>query len=47
MVVSQLRSQGMFARPLGSTVYLMVTPTTLPSTAENLLQKLAEVLEGR
>lgn len=44
-VVTQLRARGIFARPLGNTVYLMVTPTTLPGTARRLLQTLVSVLE--
>ncbi len=46
-VVKQLRLKGIFARPLGNTVYLMVTPTTLPAAASSLLQALLSVLESR
>jgi len=44
-VVQKLRIRGVFARPLGSTVYLMVTPTTTPETAADLLQTLLDVLD--
>ena len=43
-VVQQLRRRGIFARPLGSVVYLMVTPTTEPKQAAALLQALLDVL---
>ena len=43
-VVMQLRQQGVFARPLGNVVYLMVTPTTSSATCLRLLQQLINVL---
>lgn len=45
-VAKELRSRNVFVRPLGSTVYLMVTPTTSPITADRLLQTLVSVLEA-
>lgn len=45
MVVRRLRERGIFARPLGSVVYLMVTPTTQPEKAASLLTSLLNVLE--
>eukprot|EP00884_Botryococcus_braunii_P003233 jgi/Botrbrau1/12910/Bobra.0299s0021.1 len=41
-----LRGAGIYARPLGNVVYLMVTPTTLPETAAPLLQALVKALES-
>lgn len=43
-VVMHLRKQGIFARPLGNVVYLMVTPTTSPEVCSNLLQQLLDQL---
>ena len=39
-VVMQLRREGVFARPLGNVVYLMVTPTTPRAVCTRLLQQL-------
>lgn len=46
-IVSKLRSKGIFARPLGDTVYLMLTPTTIPSTARKLVEALLTELSNR
>ena len=43
-VVRDLRTKGIYARPLGNVVYLMVTPVTAPQTCTNLLQQLLSVL---
>ena len=43
-VVEKLRDQSIFARPLGSTVYLMLTPTTKPSKARQLAESLLAAL---
>ncbi len=46
-VVTRLRERhGVFARPLGDLVYLMVTPTTRRGRCGALLRALREVLDG-
>jgi len=45
-VVAALRAQGVFARPLGSTVYIMVTPTTEAATCRRLMSALESALEA-
>lgn len=45
-VVKSLRSQGIFARPLGNVVYLMAAPTTTKSECRKLLAKLMSALKG-
>jgi dethiobiotin synthetase/adenosylmethionine--8-amino-7-oxononanoate aminotransferase len=44
-VVSALRARGVFGRPLGNTVYIMVTPTTVRVTCEKLLVELEGALD--
>lgn len=44
--VMHLRQRGIFARPLGNVVYLMVTPTTSPAVCTGLLQELLGVLRN-
>lgn len=44
-VVQKLRGVGVFARPLGNVVYLMVTPTTSPEVCTSLLQRLMSALK--
>ena len=44
-VVKKLKANGIFARPLGSTVYLMLTPTTTPEEAMKLMQKFIKALD--
>ena len=39
-VTQSLRHKGVYARPLGNVVYLMVTPTTEPAVAADLLNRL-------
>ena len=43
-VTKDLRLRGIYARPLGNVVYLMVTPTTAKGTCTTLLQYLLSVL---
>ena len=43
-VVKDLRKKGIFARPLGNVVYLMVTPVTARQTCTHLLHQLLSVL---
>ena len=43
-VAKDLRLKGIYARPLGNVVYLMVTPTTAKETCSNLLLQLESVL---
>lgn len=43
-VVMKLRSMGVYARPLGNVVYLMVTPTTSTAQCAHLLQTLLTAL---
>ena len=43
-VTKDLRLKGVYARPLGNVVYLMVTPTTTKATCTSLLQHLLSVL---
>ena len=43
-VVMKLRKNGVYARPLGNVVYLMVTPTTSRQQCSDLLQTLLSVL---
>lgn len=43
-VTKDLRSKGIYARPLGNVVYIMVTPTTDPRTCTTLLHHLLSVL---
>ena len=44
-VVARLRQRGVYARPLGDVVYLMVTPMTDPATCSTLLAALAAALD--
>ncbi|CAL8463526.1 g3060 [Coccomyxa elongata] len=44
-VVMWLRQHGVYARPLGNVVYLMVTPTTHPSQSRQLLVKLMQAID--
>lgn len=44
-VVARLRAAGVYGRPLGDVVYLMVTPMTSPAQCDALLGKLAAALE--
>lgn len=44
-VVRRLRSKGVFGRPLGDVVYLMVTPMTARSQCASLLDALAAALD--
>lgn len=44
-VVQALRQRGVFCRPLGGVVYIMVTPTTPAAKCEELLQKLQSALQ--
>jgi dethiobiotin synthetase/adenosylmethionine--8-amino-7-oxononanoate aminotransferase len=44
-VTQALRAAGVYARPLGNVVYLMVTPTTAHATATPLLETLLRVLD--
>jgi dethiobiotin synthetase/adenosylmethionine--8-amino-7-oxononanoate aminotransferase len=46
VVVARLRQQGIFGRPLGDVVYLMVTPMTARAQCDALLAKLAGALDG-
>ena len=43
-VVLKLRSMGVYARPLGNVVYLMVTPTTSRAQCAHLLRTLLTAL---
>jgi len=43
-VVAALRAAGVQARPLGSVVYLMVTPTTPPAVCDGLMGRLEAAL---
>ena len=43
-VVARLRAAGVYARPLGPVVYLMVTPMTRPETCSRLLGQLEAAL---
>ena len=43
-IVSQLRSSGVYTRPLGNVVYIMCTPTTPKAVCTQLLKKLAAQL---
>lgn len=43
-IVMKLRKMGVYARPLGNVVYLMVTPTTSREQCAILLQKLFTTL---
>lgn len=43
-VTKALRQQGIYARPLGNVVYLMVTPTTAKDTCTSLLERLVKTL---
>lgn len=40
------RALGVFARPLGNVLYLMVTPMTLPEACSRLLQALLTELQS-
>lgn len=44
-VVMWLRQHGVYARPLGNVVYLMVTPTTHPSKSRELLTTLLQAID--
>lgn len=44
-VVMWLRQHGVYARPLGNVVYLMVTPTTHPSKSRQLLKTLMRAID--
>ncbi len=43
-IVLKLRKMGVYARPLGNVVYLMVTPTTSREQCAHLLQTLLSAL---
>jgi dethiobiotin synthetase/adenosylmethionine--8-amino-7-oxononanoate aminotransferase len=43
-VVAALRKRGVFARPLGNVVYIMVTPMTKPEKCQDLLNALEDAL---
>ena len=45
-VVAALRAAGVQARPLGSVVYLMVTPTTPPAVCDGLMGRLEAALDA-
>ena len=45
-VTQWLRRHGVYARPLGNVVYLMVTPTTHPAQCTRLLATLLRALAG-
>lgn len=44
-VTKALRQKGVYARPLGNVVYLMVTPTTAKDTCTHLLELLVQTLQ--
>ena len=44
IVTTRLRRKGVYARPLGNVVYLMVTPTSSPQTTQLLLNALDQCL---
>lgn len=44
-VIAALRRRGVFARPLGPVVYLMVTPTTQRHKCDQLMQHLLDALD--
>ena len=46
-VVKQLRKLGVYARPLGNVVYLMVGPTTARETCSALLSTLCQALAAK
>jgi len=43
-VTTRLRGKGVYARPLGNVVYVMVTPTSSPATTQGLLDALDSCL---
>lgn len=43
-IVMKLRGMGVYARPLGNVVYLMVTPTTSREKCQQLMQTLFSAL---
>ena len=43
-IVMKLRKMGVYARPLGNVVYLMVTPTTSKEQCMHLMQTLFSAL---
>ena len=45
-VVRRLRSLGVYGRPLGDVVYIMVTPMTARAQCDALLAKLVSALDG-
>ena len=45
-LAARLRALGVFARPLGNVAYLMVTPTTRPAVAAQLLATLGRALDA-
>ncbi len=45
-VVQRLRAEGVYARPLGNVVYLMLTPLSASADATMLLEKLEASLGG-
>ena len=45
-VIATLRQAGIFARPLGNVVYLMVTPTTSRATCSWLLGELTAAVQA-
>lgn len=45
-ILSRLRDDGVFARPLGNTVYLMCTPMTDAGTLDRLVSTLKEALRA-
>jgi dethiobiotin synthetase/adenosylmethionine--8-amino-7-oxononanoate aminotransferase len=44
-IVQWLRRSGVYARPLGNVVYLLVTPTTRPSQSHKLLETVLRGLD--
>ena len=46
VIIAHLRATGIFARPLGNVVYLMVTPTSSRATCAWLLQELAVAVQA-
>lgn len=45
-IITTLRQAGIFARPLGNVVYLMVTPTTSRATCSWLLRELTAAVQA-
>ena len=45
LVAASLRARGVYARPLGDVVYLMVTPVSAVGVGQGLQRKLLEALD--